>query len=379
MNTIHAKNVVLGAGAMGSAATYQLAKRGEPVLLIEQFQLGHGRGSSHGVARITRHSYANPIYANLMPEAFRSWKELEADAGQNVFLRTGGVSIGASGSEYVAKVAANLKALDIPYRRLSGRELNRRYRPFGVAEDAEVVFEPDAGMLAASRAMRLQIELAREAGGDKTTILEETAVHRINLDGDKPTLETSAGTIIADRLIVTAGAWTTRLLPAYAMPLKVTRQQVLYFRPDDPQAYFPGRFPVFIVKGLGPPDDVYGLPVHEGSGLKVARHGGPEVDPNESDLEVGKAYRDEMRAFMRGFIPGIADSPIDNTEVCLYTVAPDDHFQLGFLPGRTDTVVASPCSGHGFKFASLIGEILADLATRGETRHPIEPWRLAIG
>lgn len=378
MNTIHARNVVLGAGAMGSAAAYHLAKRGEPLLLIEQFQHGHGRGSSHGLARITRHSYADPTYANLMPEAFRAWKTLEADAGQNLFLRTGGVSIGPAGSDYVAKVAANLKAIEIPHRTFSGRELNRRYNTFGVADDAEVVFEPDAGMLAASRALRLQVELARQFGGDNTRIMEDTTVLRIDLDADKPTLETIAARIVADRLIVTAGAWTSRLFPKFSMTLKPTRQQVLYFRPDDPQAYFPGRFPVFIVKGLGPPDDVYGMPVFEGLGVKVARHGGPEADPGRPETEVAQPYRDEMRSFLKRLIPGLAASPIDKTEVCLYTVTPDDHFQVGLLPSRSDIIVASPCSGHGFKFSCLIGRILADLAIEGETDQAIEPWRLVM-
>ena len=378
MTSIHANNVVLGAGAMGSAAAYHLAKRGESVLLIEQFKLGHERGSSHGLARITRHSYANPDYAKLMPEAFRAWRTLEADAGQNVFLRTGGVSIGPAGSEYVAKVAANLSAIDIPHRTLSGRELNRRYPKFGVADNAEAVFEPDAGILAARRALRLQVDLAKQFGGEKTRILEETAVRAIDLASDKPILETSAGRIVADRLIVTAGAWTTRLFPQFASTLKSTRQQVLYFRPDDPQAYFPGRFPVFIVKKLGPPDDVYGLPAFEGQGLKVARHGGPEVDPDQPDREVAKPYRDEMRAFLKGVIPALAESPIDMTEVCLYTVAPDDKFQIGSLPGRHDIIVASPCSGHGFKFSCLIGRILADLATTGGTDLAIDHWRLMV-
>src|SRR4051812_33990790 len=140
MPHLRAQNVVVGAGAMGAAAAYQLARRGEPVLLIEQFALGHDRGSSHGAARITRHSYAEAHYARLMPEAFKAWRTLEADAGQNLYLRTGGVSLCPPSVDYVARVEANLAAIDIPHRRMSGRELRRVYPVFAVPDDSEVLF-----------------------------------------------------------------------------------------------------------------------------------------------------------------------------------------------------------------------------------------------
>ena len=378
MNIIHEKNVILGAGAMGAAAAYHLAKRGEPVLIVEQFTLSHDRGSSHGAARITRHSYAALSYARLMPEAFRAWKTLEADAGRNVFLRTGGLSIGPRGSDHVAKVAANLKHIGVEGSLVSGAELNRRYPVFGVDHDAEAVFEPDAGMIAARRALELQIELAKEFGGEKTGIMTDTPVLQIDLEADKPTLVIEGGRIVADRLIVAAGAWTARLLPRLTESLRPTRQQVLYFRPRHPDLFFPGRFPVFIVKGLGPPEDVYGMPTFEGLGVKVARHGGVDVDPGSKDDEVGEKYRAEIRSFLRRMIPSLADAPIDKTEVCLYTVTPDDHFRVGLHPGRDDLIIASPCSGHGFKFSCLIGRVLADLATVGSTEVDTSAWPLGL-
>src|SRR6516162_10194498 len=176
MGTIEAKHVVIGAGAMGSAAAYQLARRGEPVVLIEQFALGHDRGSSHGAARITRHSYADPTYARLMPDAFRAWKELEADAGESVYIRTGGVSFSPPGVDYVAQVAANLEELDVPHWRTSGREWSQRQAAFTLPEDYDVVFEPDAGLLAAARAVALQVELARRHGGARTRVMDGTPV-----------------------------------------------------------------------------------------------------------------------------------------------------------------------------------------------------------
>lgn len=377
MPTTHARNVVLGAGAVGAAAAYHLAKRGEPVLLVEQFSVGHDRGSSHGSARIARHSYSDASFAKLMPEAFRAWAELEADAGEPLFLRTGGVSISPDGVDYVEKVAANLQAFGVPHRRMSGAALNRSVPVFKVADDADVVFEPDAGILSAARALRAEIRLAKELGGDATTILENIRVQSIDTEADRPTLVTDAGTITADRLIITAGPWTARLLPSFPVPLRPTRQQVLYLTPPDPTAYAPGRLPVFIYKGQEDLDAFYGMPAFDGLGVKAARHGGLDVDPDHHDPEVGESYRAVVRRFLASVFPALAEAPVERTEVCIYTVAPDDRFHVGPFAGRPDVLVASPCSGHGFKFSCLIGRVLADLAGSGESSVDINDWNIA--
>ena len=196
METRHFRHVILGAGAVGSATAYQLARRGEPVLVVEQFGLGHDRGSSHGAARIIRHSYADPAYARLMPAAFRAWRELEADAGQPLFLRTGGISVSPPGVGYVKSVTENLAEMDIPHRRMSGSELHKAIPVFGVPDDSDVVFEPDAGILAARRILKAEVDLARHLGGEKTVILENTPVLRVDLESEKPTLETDTLRII---------------------------------------------------------------------------------------------------------------------------------------------------------------------------------------
>ncbi len=246
MQRIASRNVIIGAGAMGSAAAYHLARRHEPVLLMEQFSLSHDRGSSHGVARITRHSYADPAYARLMPAAFQAWRELEADAGQSVYIRTGGVSFSPAGVDYVACVATNLETMGIAHRRMTGADWNRVNPAFSVPATHDVVFEPDAGMLAAARALALEVDLARAHGGEKTQVMPTTPVRRIDLDGARPVVVTDSLTLTADRLIVTAGAWVKHLLPQLPVPLVATRQQVLYFRPSDPAPFRIGRFPVFI-------------------------------------------------------------------------------------------------------------------------------------
>ncbi len=303
MQHLTARNVIVGAGAMGTAAAYHLARRGEPVLLIEQFAPGHDRGSSHGAARITRHSYSEPSYARLMPTAFQAWRDLEADAGQSVYIRTGGVSISPAGVDYVARVAANLEAMGIPHRKMSGTAWNRANPAFSVPATHDVVFEPDAGMLAAARALTLQLELARAHGGEKTQVMPSTPVRRIDLDAARPVVVTDELTITADRLIVTAGAWVKHLLPQLLVPLVATRQQVLYFRPADPVPFQIGRFPVFIYKGCGDEDAFYGMPGLFGTGVKVARHYGPETDPDVDERAVEDSYREVVRGFLRAASP----------------------------------------------------------------------------
>jgi sarcosine oxidase len=376
METIRSTNVVIGAGAMGSAAAYHLARRGEPFVLIEQFELGHSRGSSHGAARITRHSYADPRYARLMPAAFRAWRELEADASESLYIRTGGVSFSPEGVDYASRVAASLEELGVPHWRGTGREFRGRHPAFSLPDRDEVVFEPDAGLIAASRALAVQVELARWHGGAGATVLDRTPVRSLDLAGNHPVAVTDSARIVADRLIVTAGAWVKRLLPDLPVPVRITRQQVLYFRPADPAPFQVGRFPVFIYKGARDDDAFYGMPDFLGLGVKAARHAGPEVDPDLHDPSIAEEYASTVRQFLRGHIPALADAAIGCTEVCLYTVAPDDEFLVDVLPTRPDVIVASPCSGHGFKFSCLIGRVLADLATTGHSEIPIDPWRI---
>jgi sarcosine oxidase len=359
---------------MGLAATYHLARRGLPVTLIEQFAIGHNRGSSHGQARITRHSYSDPMYARLMPAAFDAWRKLEADAGETVFIRTGGISFSPPDVSYVQDVASSLLEIGIPHTRSTGRNWNRRQSAFKIPDDYDTVYEPDAGMLRAARILELEAQIARERG-PSTVILEETPVLAIDLEASVPTLLTATGTIEAEQLIVTAGAWTSRLFPQLDGQLTPTRQVVSYLCPPNITPYSVGQFPVFIYKGAGDNDAFYGMPAAFGSSVKIARHGGPEVDPDLCSHDVDQNDQEPVQHFVEQFLPGLVGAPIDRTEVCIYTMAPEDHFQVGFAANRSDIIVASPCSGHGFKFSNLIGSILVDLATNGQTEHEIGAWR----
>lgn len=372
MERLVAKNVVVGAGAVGCATAYHLARRGEPVVLVEQFGLGHARGSSHGAARIIRHSYADPAYARLMPDAFRAWAELEADAGRSFYVRTGGVSFGPPGVGYVRRVAANLAGLGVSHRVMSGRDWNSAQPAFDLPADYEAVFEPDAGMLAAARALEAEIELAR--GGPATRILTETPVRRIDLDGERPAIVSDALTIEADRLILAAGSWIGRLVPELVPTHRPTRQRVLYVRPANPAPFQVGRFPTFIHMGPTPDEAFYGMPDALAPGVKVARHGGPETDPDQP-ATVADADVALVRDFLRRHLPILADAEVVATETCLYTVAPEERFLVDFHPERPDVIVASPCSGHGFKFSILVGRLLADMATGVPVAPAFDAWK----
>src|SRR5262249_14182865 len=266
-------------------------------------------------------------YARLMPEAFRTWKDLEAEAGEALYIRAGGVSFSPPGVDYVAQVAANLEDLGVAHWRTSGRERSRRQAAFTLPEDYGVVFGPDAGLLAAARAVALQVELARRHGGAGTQVMDGTPVRRLDLDGRRPVVVTDSARIAAERLIVSAGAWVKKLLPGLPVDLRATRQQVLYFRPGEPAPFRLGRFPVFIFMPAGDQDVFYGMPEFLGLGVKVARHAGPEIDPDVEERTVGEEYRSIVRRFLRGHVPLLADAPIDFTEICLYTLAPEEQFQ----------------------------------------------------
>ena len=364
--------LIIGAGAMGSAAAYHLTRKGFPIVLLEQFELGHNRGSSHGAARIIRHSYSDPYYAHLMVDAFRAWRALEADSCQSITIKTGGVSFCPREVDYVARVAAGLAAVGVEHRRLAGSEFSRLVPQFRLPADFDVVYEPDAGVINAAVAIRAQMELARSRGAE---IRANCPVRSIQPEGDHVIVTTDDLIYKVDRVILTLGAWTGALRPKLASLLKPTRQRVLYYQPTVLTNWSIGRFPVFISMGATPDDAHYGMPADLGMGVKVAQHWGPEVDPDNVDRLVEDDYRRQLRRFLTNFVPELAESPVERAEVCLYTVTRDEDFRVDFDPDSPNIIVASPCSGHGFKFSCLIGEILADLAILGTTWVDIARWK----
>jgi sarcosine oxidase len=358
---------VIGLGAMGSAALYHLAKRGIRVLGIERFQLGHDRGSSHGLTRIIRLGYfEHPSYVPLVRRAYELWRDLETASGQKLLTVTGIAEIGLPDGVLVSGTLASSRQHGLPHEVLDARSLMQRYPQFRVPADFVGVVQPDGGFLEPEKAIHAHLALAKAAGAQIRTGEKVLAIEPA---GDFVRVTTQSGTIEAGRTIVAAGAWASTLLPKDALPLHVTRQVLIWLEPQTPAAFTPDRFPVFMIEST---DGIhYGFPMHDGA-MKIARHHHERetVDPETYDRSVSQRDEAMIRSAIGAYIPA-ANGRLAASKTCLYTMTPDEDFVIGPLPGTPNVIVASPCSGHGFKFAPAIGEILADLATSGETAHDI--------
>lgn len=365
--------VVIGLGVMGSAALRSLAARGLRVLGIERFEPGHDRGSSHGATRIIRLSYfEHPSYVRLLREAYPLWRELEAKACRELLHITGIVEIGTPDSALVRGTLAAAREHDLRHEILNAIELMRRHPAFRVPSEFIGVAQPDGGFVDAEATLAAQIALARAAGAEIRT---NTTVRAIEPRQDGVRVVTDFDAIDAAAVVVAAGARISKLLPGLPVRLRATRQVLAWFEPRQPDVFDPARCPVFLVEG--PHGTHYGFPLQPGAGVKVAKHHHFEevVDPDDYDRNVSSSDEAAIRAAVADYLPS-ANGKLNAATTCLYTMAPDGDFIIDTLPGEPRIIVASPCSGHGFKFAPLIGEIVAELATTGTTTRDITRFRL---
>jgi sarcosine oxidase len=366
--------VVIGLGATGSAAAASLARRGWRVIGVERFEPGHDRGSSHGATRIIRQGYfEHPSYVPLVRAAYPLWRELAMEAGQPLIDITGIVEIGAPDSDLVAGTLAASRLHGLAHDVLEAGALRRRFPLFQVPDHYIAVFQPDGGFLRAESAIHALLARARATGAELRT--RET-VRAIEPHSAGVRVVTTRGVINAGCAVVSVGPWAKALLPGLTVPIRVTRQVLGWFAPRDPALFSKDRFPVFLLENshgmfYGFPDDGMGT-------VKVAKHHHADetVDPDRCDRVVSATDEAMIRSCLAAHLPA-ANGPLVAATTCLYTMTPDGDFILDRLPGDDRVIVASPCSGHGFKFAPVIGEIIADLATRGATAHDIS--RFAIG
>jgi sarcosine oxidase len=366
--------VVIGLGVMGSAAVASLARRGCKVVGIERFEPGHDRGSSHGATRIIRQGYfEHPSYVPMVRAAYPLWRELAAVAGEPLIHITGIVEIGAPESELVAGTLDASRLHGLAHDVLDASALRRRLPLFQVPDHYVAVFQPDGGFLRAEPAVRALLARARAAGAE---LRAGDAVRAIEPRGRGVRVVTTHGAIDAGCAVVTAGPWVKALLPNLPVAIRVTRQVLGWLAPREPVLFSKEHFPVFLLQNAD--GMFYGFP-DDGTGrVKVAKHHHADetVDPENCDRVVSAADEAMIRSCLAAHLPA-ADGPLVAATTCLYTVAPDGDFIIDRLPGHDAVIVASPCSGHGFKFAPVIGEIIADLATIGATAHDIS--RFAIG
>ncbi|HEY7427994.1 MAG TPA: N-methyl-L-tryptophan oxidase [Gemmataceae bacterium] len=365
--------IVIGVGGMGSAAACELARRGRRVLALEQFSLGHDRGSSHGHTRIIRKAYhEHPDYVPLVCRAFERWYDLEQRQGIHLLTESPCLSIGHSDSPMIAGVLASAQQHHLPVEHLSAAELHHRFPVFRFGEEYVGVLERSAGFLYVEDCVQAH---ACEAVRLGATVQDNEPVMTWKADEREVSVETHAGRYTAARLILTAGPWAGEVLARRGAFLRVMRQVVQWFGTRNDHHFRRDVFPLHIAEV--PLGHFYGFPVLNTHGAKVAQHyGAPELNhPSEIDRSAKPEDEETTRTFLREHLPEI-DGPCRRASVCIYTLTPDRHFVIDLHPDHANVALAAGFSGHGFKFASVVGEILADLADNGRTELPIGMFRI---
>jgi sarcosine oxidase len=367
--------IVIGLGGMGSAAAFHLARRGKRVLGLEQYGLLHDRGASHGLTRIIRLAYhEHPSYVPLLRRSYELWHELEQLAGETLLIKTGSIEGGPQdGPTFVGALeAAHIH--DLPHEVLDAQELRRRYPAYGDLDPTtRVVYQPDGGFLLAERTLLAHVNQAMAHGAElhfhePVIDWEATAAGRV-------TVRTERATYVADRLVICAGPWAGRVVPQLASLAVAERQVLAWLQPTRPELFTPDRFPVFILEV--PDGSYYGFPVHDVPGFKIGRyhHLREPMDPDDPDRSTRADDEAILRAFaVRHFPEGAG--PTIMLKACIFTNSPDEHFIIDLLPDAPQVSVAAGFSGHGYKFCSLVGEVMADLAEAGQTPRDIGLFRL---
>jgi sarcosine oxidase len=363
--------IVLGLGAMGSAAAQHLAERGKRVLGIEQFTAAHDQGSSHGGSRMIRQAYfESPDYIPLVLRAYELWRKVERDTGRPLLHITGGLNIGSRDGELVKRTIAAAERHSIPFEVLEGREIRERFPVVDPQPGDAAVHETNAGYLFPEECIRAQLALASRAGA---VLSFEERVLSWSEETDQVEVRSSKGSYSAGHLVITAGPWASAALQG-VFPLHVTRQVMAWIQPTTGVGPFlPENFPVFLCEDPDGGYPGYGFPAMDGpaGGIKAAIHGSDVgCTPETVDRGVHEADVQRIIEKLKARMPAL-EGEVVRAKTCLYTMTPDEHFVIGKHPEFAACSVACGFSGHGFKFASVVGEILADLAIGGSTSHPI--------
>lgn len=363
--------IVAGVGGMGSATVFQLASRGLRTLGLEQFTVPHDRGSSHGLTRIIRLGFhEGPAYVPIGRRAYELWRDLERRTGEQALHITGSVHAGPPGAAGFEDTLRSCVEQDVPHEVLTSAELASRFPGYRLPEEMMAVVQPDGGFLVPERCVAGYAAAARELGAD---VREGEAMLEWAPTSYGVRVRTAWGEYEAGSLVVTAGAWAAQVLPELAGVAVPERQAVAWFEPRAPELFEPSRFPVFIVSWRG--EEHYGFPSFGVPGYKVGKfhHHGEFTDPDALDREFRASDEEMLRAFTEECFPE-ASGRLLRYVVCMFTNSPDKHFIIGKHATHPQVSFAAGFSGHGFKFCSAVGEIMADLAERGESRHDISPF-----
>lgn len=369
----HYHTIVVGVGGMGSATCYQLAQRGRRVLGIERFDIPHDLGSSHGHTRIIRLAYyEDPSYVTLLRRAYELWGDIARRAGQKLLITTGSLDAGPAESWVFKGSLQSCIDHDLPHEVLTGEEMSARWPGYRLPDELMGVYQPDGGFLLPERAIVAFVEAAHALGAE---IHGREQVLSWDAAGDGVRVTTDRGEYTADSLVITAGAWAAKQLP-FLRGLAVPERQVLaWLQPERPDYFQPDAFPVFNL--LVDEGRYYGFPVYGVPGFKFGRyhHFEQPVEPDGYDRQPSPADEAMLRAFASRYFP-LGAGPTMALKACMFTNSPDNHFIIDHHPQAPQVSFAAGFSGHGYKFASVIGEIMADLAEHRQTRHDISLFRL---
>jgi sarcosine oxidase len=369
-------DIVIGLGGMGSATAAHLARRGRRVLGLEQYDLLHERGSSHGLTRIIRLAYhEDPAYVPLLRRAYELWHALEAESGERLLVTTGSLEGGPEDGPTFRGALEAARLHGLPHEVLDAREMARRFPAYrGFGDETRAVLQPDGGFLLAERCVLAHVNSALRHGAELRFREPVLAWEPTPEGGVRVT--TQRGTEEADRLVVCAGAWAGRLVPPLAAVAAPERQVLAWLQPTRPERFEPAVFPVFLIDV--DEGSYYGFPVHDVPGFKFGRyhHREEPMDPDSADRSADTRDEELLRSFAERYFPDGA-GPTVMLKACIFTNTPDEHFILDTLPDMPQVSVAAGFSGHGFKFCSVVGEVMADLAMHGATSHDIGLFRLA--
>jgi sarcosine oxidase len=357
--------IVIGIGGMGSASLYHLARRGVRVLGLERFDIPHERGSSHGASRIIRLAYAeHQDYVPLVRRSYELWRELEHAVGERLLIITGGVDLGDEGGKVVKGSLRACADYHLPHETLDAGALRRRFPGFSPSPNMLGVYQPDGGFLLPERCIVAHVVAAQALGAEvhgREQVLGWEASHQ------DVSVTTDRGTYRGAKVVIAAGPWAAGIVPHLRSLAVAERQVVIWTQPAKPEYFRLGAFPVFNLEA--PEGRFYGFPIYGVPGVKVGKyhHRNERVDPDAMSSECYPEDEDVLREGIRLYLPD-ADGPTMALKTCLFTNSPDEHFMLDFHPDFPRVVIAAGFSGHGFKFCSVVGEIMTQLALDGGTR-----------
>ncbi|QHJ69795.1 N-methyl-L-tryptophan oxidase [Planococcus halotolerans] len=365
---------IIGAGTMGMAAGAFLAQKNVHTVMIDAFDPPHINGSHHGDTRLIRHAYGEGRqYVTLVKRAQQLWEELEKQTGYKIFEKTGVLGFGPGDSLFLAETMAAAKKYDLPLEILNGLEIKERWPGFSVPDDFLGCFESQSGVIYSENAIQAYKETAVENGA---TLVTNTAVQHIDADDEHGVkVLTEDATFYAKKVIITAGAWAAKLLPDLNLPIQPTRKAIAWFEAPS-TLYTPANFPSFYVEDHG--KKYYGFPDLNGAGLKIGRSdGGYPIDPDLHTQNFGYHETDEgdLRAALETYMPD-ANGKLNQGKTCLYTLSSDNDFIVDFHPENNKVIFACGFSGHGFKFGSVMGEVLSQMAVAGQSQYDISIFSL---